>query len=136
MANGNGRANPSDNGQSGGSMNAATTADSSTNLYAEDAEVTTDASVPDWTNRTNTNTRTSNGNGRTGNSTSNGHSRASSGTSGRQSRAGTENGRGRDRMCRINVLGLALAQYPDYSIVVTGHSLGAGTATILTFLLR
>lgn len=45
-------------------------------------------------------------------------------------------GRRHSRARRVNVLGLALAQYPEYSIVVTGHSLGAGTATILTFLLR
>jgi hypothetical protein len=59
------------------------------------------------------------------------------------SRAGTEtpNGTGRvgtakRRAERVNLLGLALAQYPDYNLVVTGHSLGAGTATILAFLLR
>lgn len=45
-------------------------------------------------------------------------------------------GTGRDRAARVNLLGLAMARYPDYSLVVTGHSLGAGTATVLAFLLR
>ncbi len=73
-----------------------------------------------------------------------GADKTSAGTAGNgASRAGTEapNGTGRvgtakRRAERVNLLGLALAQYPDYNLVVTGHSLGAGTATILAFLLR
>jgi len=41
-----------------------------------------------------------------------------------------------DRHERVNHLNLALAEFQDYSIVVTGHSLGAGTASILSFILR
>lgn len=37
---------------------------------------------------------------------------------------------------RENILALTLAQFDDHKLVVTGHSLGAGTAVILTFLLR
>jgi hypothetical protein len=73
-----------------------------------------------------------------------GADKTSAGTAGNgASRTGTEasNGIGRfgtakRRAERVNLLGLALAQYPDYNLVVTGHSLGAGTATILAFLLR
>ena len=81
-------------------------------------------------------TSTTNGNSRAGTSTTNGNSRADTSTAIGKGRASTANGRKRSRGCRENVLGLALAQYPDYRIVVTGHSLGAGTATILAFLLR
>eukprot|EP00092_Neocalanus_flemingeri_P013473 GFUD01014531.1.p1 GENE.GFUD01014531.1~~GFUD01014531.1.p1 ORF type:complete len:720 (+),score=230.78 GFUD01014531.1:162-2321(+) len=54
---------------------------------------------------------------------------------------GMETGRdgGKEGRCsRRDLLGLALAtpDYAGYSIVVTGHSLGAGTAAILAFLLR
>ena len=35
-----------------------------------------------------------------------------------------------------NLLNMAHVQYPDYPLVVTGHSLGAGTAVILAFILR
>ena len=35
-----------------------------------------------------------------------------------------------------HILQRALSQCPDADVVVTGHSLGAGTATILGFLLR
>lgn len=42
----------------------------------------------------------------------------------------------KERKDRVNILNLALAEFPDYSLVVTGHSLGAGTAAILSFILR
>lgn len=35
-----------------------------------------------------------------------------------------------------NVLDRAFAQYPDFSLLVLGHSLGAGTAAVTSFLLR
>ena len=84
-----------------------------------------------------------NGASRAGTETSNAGSRAGTGTSNGAGRAGTGSpedvrraGKTKDRSGRVNLLGLALAQYPEYSLVVTGHSLGAGTATILAFLLR
>jgi len=46
------------------------------------------------------------------------------------------NGQRESREAKLDKLGMALAEYAGYSIVVTGHSLGAGTATILAFLLR
>jgi len=50
---------------------------------------------------------------------------------------GRECGR-KDRGAKKDILGMALASpdYTGYNIVVTGHSLGAGTAAILAFLLR
>lgn len=42
----------------------------------------------------------------------------------------------KDRNERKNILKMTLDEYQDYSIVVTGHSLGAGTAVILGFILR
>jgi len=42
----------------------------------------------------------------------------------------------KDRVSSINLMAMALSRYPGFGLVVTGHSLGAGTATILTFLLR
>jgi len=45
-------------------------------------------------------------------------------------------GQKESRNSKEDKLGLALAEYEGYSLVVTGHSLGAGTATILAFLLR
>jgi len=41
-----------------------------------------------------------------------------------------------DQERRENILALTLAHFDDHKVVVTGHSLGAGTAVILTFLLR
>jgi len=41
-----------------------------------------------------------------------------------------------DRMRRIDIMNLSLDRFQDYSLVVTGHSLGAGAAAILAFLLR
>ena len=35
-----------------------------------------------------------------------------------------------------NVLGDMKAMFPDYDLVVCGHSLGAGVATLLTLLLK
>ena len=35
-----------------------------------------------------------------------------------------------------HLLEQAFVHFPDYPIVITGHSLGAGTAVILAFLLR
>ena len=40
------------------------------------------------------------------------------------------------RIKRQHLLEMAHVQYSDYPIVVTGHSLGAGTAVILAFILR
>jgi len=47
-------------------------------------------------------------------------------------------GKREGREAREDLLGMALAtpDYAGYSLVVTGHSLGAGTAAILAFLLR
>jgi len=36
----------------------------------------------------------------------------------------------------LNIMEQAMEDYPGYSITVTGHSLGAGTASILAFMLR
>eukprot|EP00088_Acartia_fossae_P016789 TRINITY_DN19458_c0_g1_i3.p1 TRINITY_DN19458_c0_g1~~TRINITY_DN19458_c0_g1_i3.p1 ORF type:complete len:801 (-),score=133.21 TRINITY_DN19458_c0_g1_i3:263-2665(-) len=44
--------------------------------------------------------------------------------------------RKKERQDRVNILSLTLAEFQNYSIVVTGHSLGAGTASILSFILR
>ena len=67
------------------------------------------------------------GSGRAGTATSNGWSKDGGPCRGRA---------GRGRTDRVNLLGLAMAQYPDYRVIVTGHSLGAGAATVLAFLLR
>ena len=40
------------------------------------------------------------------------------------------------RIKKQHLLEMAHVQYSDYPLVVTGHSLGAGTAVILAFILR
>jgi len=47
-------------------------------------------------------------------------------------------GKREGREARVDMLGMSLArqEYNGFSIIVTGHSLGAGTAAILAFLLR
>lgn len=49
---------------------------------------------------------------------------------------GIDRSNDQDRSARVNVMSMSLAEFQDYQLVVTGHSLGAGTAAILTFLLR
>jgi sn1-specific diacylglycerol lipase len=41
-----------------------------------------------------------------------------------------------DKLDQLRVLQKAMAQYPEYNLIFTGHSLGAGTATILSIMMR